>query len=168
MHGNTLHRPLANDTAWNGTAFVILANEHDILHSGKNGVKQSYYNFKISLQSNTDPALDKLFLTGIRREKTSEKEEIQILNDIPYSSTASGFIKINIMQPKESLDDLYYNHTLLLKAHNKAGKSEFPLILKASNRDGIEDRMVLLAILLPCVLLVVAAAASICIYQSYR
>lgn len=171
VHENILHRPLANDTTWNGSAFVILTNNNKILHSGKDGVKTCYYSFTMFLRSNTEPAIDNLTLIGISRDQNSPEEKESILDDIPYHSTAEGLIKIFITQPKTRLDDLYHNYNFLLEAENAAGNSKFPIILELSNcssHDGIEDRIVLLAILLPCALVVVGIALFACICQSYR
>jgi len=171
MHENILHRPLplANDPAWNGTAFVIFKEISNDQRTNVKGKKESDSGVSLTILSNTFPALDKVSLRGMPRYK-SLSDQYVILPEVPYTSGHDNTITINIKKSFNELYRLHKKYNIVLEAENHVGKKQFPLVIKNSKdkeHEKIDDRTVLLAILLPCILIILAIAICIFVCQAY-
>ena len=172
MHGNILHKPLPNnDPKWNGTAFVIttdIGNAKNLIV--KNNTGRDYY-VSLIILSNAVSDLHTASLVGILRDDSFSTGNVEILRNLSYFVRSDKSKTIYVTIPMDDLNKLSRNYNLILEVNNAVGRSQFPLVITSDNDrspDNIEDRDIVLWILLPFSLVIVVTAICILICKAYR
>ena len=125
----------------------------------------------LQILSNTVPILDKALLIGVPRDIYQSKKGIEILANLTYYVGTDKPNVITIARPLSQLQNLSQDYQLSLEIHNILGGSRFPLILKSNANSfskNIEDREVIIWIVVPCALVAVLIALGVLVFKSYR